>query len=171
MAGTYGRTKLVLGIVFLCLLVPCDALGIGMWACPSHADDASTGFGFAVFGLVAFGVPAAILLALGLRDRKRGRSIDHIAALARASARIPLQTIAADLGLTQPEARKLLLDAIHHGRIAGRLDLEHGTFISGGAHSGVQKLAMRCGQCGGTAEVVVGAGFATNCPFCGTRLA
>ncbi len=166
-----GKAKFTLGLVFLFLCLPCDALGVGMMACPTKEGDPATGFGLLVAFSFIFGVPAAVLLYLGKKEKKRGRALDHITALASASARLPLQQVASDLGVTVADARRLLMDAIHEGRIAGRLDLEAGTFISGTAHAGIQKVSMRCRACGGQAEVVVGAGFSTPCPFCGAQLA
>lgn len=163
--------KLVLGGILAFLGVSCSAIGVGMMVSPNKPEDPGSGGAILIMGLGIFALPAAILLWLGLRGRRSEMLLQRVSAMGRASARLPLQQVAAQLGITVPQAQALLLDAINRGQLFGRLDYEHGTFISAMAHQGVQQLNMRCSACGGTSQVIVSAGTSSNCRFCGHRLA
>ena len=149
----------------------CGSIGVGLVASPNEPKDVNAGVFWIIFSVVALVLPAVILVLLGLRARKTAQHIERLTAMAAAAARLPLDQVAADLGVTKEQARGLLFDAISHGRIAGRMDLEHGVFISGTAHTGVQQLNMHCRNCGGTSMVIVSAGTASLCKYCGFRLA
>lgn len=163
--------KLVVGSLFAVLLLPCGAVGAGMMIAPSKEGDANAGLLLLVMGLVIFGVPAVVLLMLGLRGRAYDKKLAHVVALGQASQRMPLQQLAADMQVEHDEARKLVLDAVSQGKLFGRLDIEHGVFISGVAHQGVRQIQMKCHACGGVSMVVVTPGSMSNCQFCGARLA
>ena len=163
--------KIVLGSALALLCLPCSAVGVGMMVAPSKEGDAGSGLMLLVMALIVLGVPSGILLALGLRGRAYDRRLRHVVAVGKSSQRIPLQQLAADMKIDHDEARRLLLDAISKGELFGRLDIEQGVFISGGAHRGVQSLQMRCSGCGATSTVVVTPGSMSTCQFCGARLA
>jgi hypothetical protein len=163
--------KLIIGIVMGCLGLTCGSVGTGMVAYPDDAGQSEAGMFWLVFSLVALILPAVILVLLGLKARAANRRIEKLAAMANAASRLPLQQLAADLGVPQQEARALLFDAINHGYVAGRLDLEQGVFISGTAHAGVQQLNMHCRNCGATSTVIVSTGHPSLCKYCGFRLA
>lgn len=154
-----------------CLGLTCGSIGTGMVAYPDDADQSEAGAFWLGFSIVALILPSIILLLLGLRARASNRRIEKLAAMANAASRLPLQQVAADLGVSQPEARELLYEAINHGYVAGRLDLEQGVFISGTAHAGVQQLDMHCRNCGATSTVIVSVGQPSLCKYCGFRLA
>jgi hypothetical protein len=149
----------------------CGSVGVGMVAYPDDTGQAEAGAFWLGFSIIALVVPAIVLVLLGLKARAANRRIEKLAAMANAASRLPLDQIAADLGVTKPQARELLYDAINHGYVVGRLDLEHGVFISGSAHTGVQQLNMHCRNCGATSTVIVSAGTASLCQYCGFRLA
>lgn len=163
--------KIVLGAVAAMLCLPCSAIGVGMMVDPNPGDDASSGLVILIMSVVIFGIPAAVFLALGLRGRAYDKKLQHVAALGMASQRMPIQQLAAEMSIEFDEARQLVLDAVSQGKLFGRLDIEHGVFISGQAHQGVQQLQMTCRKCGATSMVVVTAGSMSACQFCGARLA
>ena len=163
--------KLVLGGFLAFVGVSCSAISVGMMVSPGKPDDPQSGMAILILSIGIFGIPAAILLWLGLRGRRYDRQLQQVIAMGMASARLPLQQLAAQLGVPVPKAQELVLDAISRGKLFGRLDYEHGTFISAAAHQGVQQLSMRCGACGATSQVIVSPGTASNCRFCGHRLA
>jgi hypothetical protein len=163
--------KIVLGGALTVLLLPCSALGVGMMVAPNQEGDQGVGLAVLIMSVIMFGIPATILLALGLKGRAYDRKLKQVVALGMASQRLPLQQVAADLGVEFDEARQLVLDAVHQGKLFGRLDIEHGVFISGAAHQGVQQLQMTCRNCGGSSMVVVTPGSMSACQFCGARLA
>jgi hypothetical protein len=166
-----STAKLVLGGVFAFLCLPCSAVGGGMMIAPGTPEDPQSGLIVLILSLVVFGIPSAVFLSLGIRARRRHTRLQRLAALGAASARLPLVDVATDLGLTQPEARALVLDAIGSGLLVGRLDLERGVFLSGATTGSVRELAMTCRACGAQSNVVVTANTPSNCPFCGHRMA
>lgn len=154
-----------------CMGLTCGSVGTGMVAYPDDTEQAQAGMFWLGFSLIALLLPAVVLLLLGLKARAANRRIEKLAAMANAASRLPLDQIAADLGVPTSQARELLFDAINHGWVAGRLDLEQGVFISSTAHAGVQQLNMHCRNCGATSAVIVTAGSASLCKYCGFRLA
>jgi hypothetical protein len=162
--------KIVVGAILAMLCLPCSALGLGMMVAPGDEGDAGTGVAILIMGIVIFGVPSGVFLALGLRGRGYDRRLARVAALGMASQRMPIQQLAADMQVDYEEARSLLLDAIAQGKLFGRLDLEQGVFISGNTHQGVQQLQMRCPSCGAQSMVIVSPGSQSNCQFCGARV-
>jgi hypothetical protein len=161
----------VLGIVVIVFGVTCNAIGIGIAVEPKEGRDAGAGIFWIVFSLVAMILPGILLVLAGRKQALRIARLDKITALASASERLPFAQLAADLGVTQTAARDLLLAAIGERRIAGRLDLEHGVFLSANTHRGVQQLTMTCKGCGGRSTVVVTAHSTSHCQYCGFRLA
>jgi hypothetical protein len=151
--------------------ITCGSIGTGMVTYPSEPGHVNSGIFWICFSAIALIVPSVILVLLGLKARAANRRIEKLAAMANAASRLPLQQVAADLGVSQAEARELLYDAINHGYVAGRLDLEQGVFISGTAHAGVQQLNMHCRNCGATSTVIVSVGQPSLCKYCGFRLA
>ena len=164
-------TRVVLGIVVLVFGVTCNGLGFVLVAKPKEADDASAGWFWVVFSLVAMVLPGILLILAGRKQARRAAAMETIVALARASQRLPLDQLAADLKVKPAEARELLLAAIGQHRIVGRLDLEHGVFVSASTHGGVQQLTMTCRNCGGRSEVIVSAHSTSHCQYCGFRVA
>ncbi len=163
--------KLIIGSLLAVMGLSCGSIGVALVASPKDANDTSAGVFWIVFSMVALVAPAVILVVLGLRARKTGQRLDRLAAMAAAASRLPLEQVASDLGVTKEEARGLVFDAISAGRIVGRMDLEHGVFISGTAHAGVQQLNMHCRNCGATSMVIVSMGHPSLCKYCGFRLA
>lgn len=166
-----SNVKLVLGALFAFMCLPCSGIGGGMMAAPSQPGDAEAGLGILIVSLVMFGVPATVLLALGIRGRRRHTRLQRLAALGAASARLPLREVAAELGVDPNEARRLVLDAVGAGLLVGRLDLEHGVFVSGATTGAVREVSMTCRACGAQSTVVVTANTTSHCRFCGHRLA
>jgi len=164
-------SRVVLGIVVLVLGVTCNAVGIGLVVEPKKPNDPSAGYFWVVFSLVAMVLPGILLVLAGRKQARRAAAMETIVALARASQRLPLDQLAAELKVKPAEARELLLAAIGQHRIVGRLDLEHGVFISASTHGGVQQLTMTCRNCGGRSEVIVSAHSNSHCQYCGFRLA
>lgn len=162
---------MVLGIVVIVLGVTCNAIGVGLAVNPKDGNDSGAGIFWIVFSLAAMIVPGVLLVLAGRRQAQRLLRLDKISALAAASERIPFAQLAVDLGVSQTAARDLLLVAINERRVAGRLDLEHGVFISATTHAGVQQLTMTCKGCGGRSTVVVTAHSTSHCQYCGFRLA
>ncbi|MBX7079583.1 MAG: PCI domain-containing protein [Nannocystaceae bacterium] len=164
-------SRVLPGVVLLALGATCNAVGIGLTVSPKREGDPSAGIFWIVVSVVAMMVPGIILITMGRRQARRGRQIDTIVALASAAQRLPFAQLAVDLGCSESEARKLLLEAIGAGRIVGRLDLDKGAFVSGSTHGGVQQLTMTCRSCGGTSVVIVTASSVSLCQYCGFRLA
>lgn len=164
-------SKLVLGGCFAFVGVSCSAIGVGMIVAPTAPDQPSAGVAVLILSLGVWLAPAAVLLWIGTKRRRHARDLDQVVAMGQASARLPLTQLAAQLGVPVPRARELVLEAIAAGKLAGRMDFEHGVFLSGSAHTGVQKLAVTCPSCGASSEVIVAPGVAANCSFCGYRVA
>ena len=163
--------KIVLGAILSFLGFSCTAIGVGMMAAPNTPEDPKTGVAVSILGVGVFGVPGAVLLAVGLRARRSRRLLDQVVAMGQASTRLPLQQVGDQLGVPVPRARELILEAIAGGRLVGRMDYEQGVFISGSAHAGVRQLSLTCPSCGGVSEVIVTPGSPSACRFCGQRVA
>lgn len=166
-----SSAKLVIGGLLTLLCLPCSAVGGGMMASPGKEGDVEAGAFFLVFSLLVFGVPAAILLTLGVRARRRHTRLQRLAAMGAASARLPLREVALQLGVDEGEARRLMLDAVGTGWLVGRFDLEQGVFVSGATTQSVREISMTCRACGAQSNVVVSASTTSHCQFCGHRLA
>jgi hypothetical protein len=169
--GGTKSSRTVPGIVLLALGATCNAVGIGLTVHPKEGKDIDAGVFWIVFSIVALIGPGVLLVLIGRRQARRNAQLAKIVALATASQRLPLTLLAEDLGLTQVQARELLLTAIGQRLVIGRLDLEQGVFVSGSTHGGVQQLAMTCGSCGARSTVIVTAGAPTSCPYCAFRMA
>jgi hypothetical protein len=165
-----SNTPLVLGALLALFGLPCDALGVAMMATPKDAKQADAGLALVLISLVLFGVPAAVLLALGGWRRLAQGRLERLAALGAAHVRLPVGLVASELGLAEPRARQLMYDAIHAGYLRGRMDLEHGVFVSASAEASVQAVAFACRSCGGRPNVVVTPGHRPVCPYCRAAL-
>jgi len=164
-------SKLVLGGVLAFIGVSCSAIGVGMIVAPSAPDQPSAGVGILIMSFGVFVAPAAVLLWVGVRRRTHARHLDQVIAMGQASTRLPLPQLAEQLGVAVPRAQGLVLEAIAAGKLAGRLDYEHGVFISASAHSGVQKVGVQCPSCGGISQVILTPGSSAHCTFCGHQVA
>jgi hypothetical protein len=163
--------RIVPGILLIVFGATCNAIGVGLTVAPKEGRDASAGIFWMAFSIIAMVGPGILLVVLGRKQARRAAQLEKIVALATASQRLPIDVLASDLGVKPKEARDLLLAAIGERRVIGRLDLEHGMFISGSTHGGVQQVAMTCRNCGARANVIVSAASATVCPYCNFRLA
>jgi hypothetical protein len=164
-------SRVVLGIVLLVLGGTCNAIGIGLTVSPKEEGDPSAGIFWIVFSLAALIVPGVLLVLAARRQAQRAARMQKIIALATASQRLPFAQLAVDLNVTAAVARELLLEAIGHRWIIGRLDVEEGVFVSGSTHGGVQQLTMTCRNCGGRSTVIVSTASMSHCQYCGFRLA
>ncbi len=164
-------SKLILGGVLAFVGVSCSAIGVGMIVAPSAPDQPSAGVAVLIMSFGIFVVPAAILLWIGAQRRRDARHLDQVVAMGQASARLPLPQLAEQLGIPVPRARELVLEAIAAGRLVGRMDYEHGVFLSGSAHTGVQKIGVQCPSCSAISQVILAPGVAAQCAFCGHRIA
>ncbi len=164
-------SKLILGGVLAFVGVSCSAIGVGMIVAPSAPDQPSAGVAVLIMTFGVFVVPAAILLWVGIRRRRDARLLDQVVAMGQASARLPLPQLGEQLGVPVPRARELVLEAIAAGKLVGRMDFEHGVFLSGSAHTGVQKVGVQCPSCNAISQVILAPGTAVNCTFCGHRIA
>lgn len=163
--------KLVVGGLLSFLGVSCSTIGVGMLVAPTAPDQSEAGVAVLLMGLFIGLLPGAILLAIGLRARRDARLLAQVIAMGQAAARLPLQQVGEQLGVPIPRARELVLEAIGAGKLAGRMDYEHGVFISGSAHTGVRQTSATCPACGAVSDVIVAPGTAANCHFCGQQLA
>jgi len=164
-------SKLVLGGSLAFIGVSCSAIGVGMIVVPSAPDQPSAGVGILIMSFGVFLVPAAVLLWIGSQRRRHARDFDQVVAMGQAAARLPLAALAEQLGVPVPRARELVLEAIAAGKLVGRMDYEHGVFISGSAHTGVQKVGVVCPSCGAISQVILTPGAAAHCTFCDHRVA
>jgi hypothetical protein len=164
-------SKLILGGVLAFIGVSCSAIGVGMIVAPSAPDHPSSGVGILIMSFGVFVLPAAILLTLGVRRGRHARRLDQVIAMGQASTRLPLTQLAEQLGVAVPRARELVLEAIAAGKLVGRMDYEHGVFISGSAHAGVQQVGVHCPSCGGISQVILTPGSSAHCTFCGHKVA
>jgi hypothetical protein len=164
-------SKLVLGGVLAFVGVSCSAIGVGMIVVPSAPDQPGAGVGILIMSFGVFVVPATILLWIGIRRRRDALHLDQVVAMGQASARLPLPQLAEQLGIAVPRARELVLEAIAAGKLVGRMDYETGVFLSGSAHTGVQKVGVQCPSCNGISQVILAPGTAAHCSFCGYRVA
>lgn len=163
-------SKLTLGGVLAFVGVSCSAIGVGMIVAPSAPDQPGAGVAVLIMSAGVFVVPAAILLWIGIHRRRHARHLDQVVAMGQASARLPLPQLAEQLGIPVPRARELVLEAIAAGKLVGRMDYEHGVFLSGSAHTGVQKVGVQCPSCSAISQVILAPGVAAQCTFCGHRI-
>jgi hypothetical protein len=161
----------ILGIVLLVLGGTCNAIGIGLTVDPRDGKGIDAGVFWIGFSIAAMIVPGVLLVLAARRQARRAEQLAKIAALATASQRLPIALLAQDLQVTAAQARDLLLAAIGARLVIGRLDLEHGVFVSGSTHGGVQQVTMTCGSCGARSSVIVSAGSPSTCPYCAFRMA
>jgi hypothetical protein len=167
-----SSSRLKIGIFLLIFGGSCNAVGIGLAVAPKRDNDVGAGIFWMCFSLLAVMLPGLLLVLAARKQALRTKRLDTIAALATASERLAFDQLATDLGVDAKTARELLLEAIGAGRIVGRLDVEHGVFVSGSTRaSGVQQLTMTCKGCGGRSTVVVTAHSQSLCPYCGFRMA
>jgi hypothetical protein len=164
-------TKLVLGGIFAFLGVSCSAIGVGMVVAPSDPEHPASGVALLIMSAGIFIAPAVALLTIGVRSRRAARDLEQVIAMGQASARLPLQQIAEQIGVGVPRARELVLEAIAAGKLAGRMDFEHGVFVSASAHTGVQQAGVKCPSCGAISQQVLGPGVSARCTFCGHLVA
>ncbi|MBA3546036.1 MAG: hypothetical protein H0T76_06115 [Nannocystis sp.] len=164
-------SKLILGGVLAFVGVSCSAVAVGMIVAPSRPEQPSAGVAVLIMTFGAFVVPGTVLLWVGLLRRRHARHLDQVVAMGQASARLPLAQLGEQLGIPVPRARELVLEAIAAGKLVGRLDHEHGVFLSGSAHTGVQKIGVQCPSCSGISQVILAPGVAAHCSFCGLRVA
>ncbi|MBC8071931.1 MAG: hypothetical protein IAG13_26625 [Deltaproteobacteria bacterium] len=165
------NTRTILGVVLLALGGTCNAVGIGLTVEPRDGHGIDAGVFWIVFSIGAMIVPG-VLLVLGARKQaRRAEQLAKITALATASQRLPIAVLAEDLQVSVVQARDLLLAAISARLVIGRLDLEHGVFVSGSTHGGVQQVTMTCGSCGARSSVIVSVGSPSTCPYCAFRMA
>ncbi len=164
--------KLWVGGILASLGLTWSCVGIGMALFPraGHADDVGTGLANLGLAAAALLVPGAVLVGLALRGRRRSDRLQRVAALGAAAVRMPIDTVAQDLGVTPSQARGYLLDAVALGLLTGRIDLEHGTFLSTGADAGAGTVEVKCRACGASATAVALPGRDPACPFCGARV-
>ena len=163
-------SKLVLGGVLAFVGVSCSAIGVGMIVVPSAPDQPSAGVALLIMSFGIFLVPAAILVWIGILRRRNAHHLDQVVAMGQASLRLPLPQLAEQLGIPVPRARELVLEAIAAGKLVGRMDYEHGVFLSGSAHTGVQKVGVQCPSCSGISQVILAPGTAAHCTFCGLQV-
>ena len=164
-------SKLVLGGFLAFVGVSCSAIGVGMIVVPSAPDQPSAGVAVLIMSFGIFVVPATILLWIGIHRRRDARHLDQVVAMGQASARLPLPQLAEQLGIPIPRARELVLEAIAAGKLVGRMDYETAVFLSGSAHTGVQKIGVQCPSCSAISQVILAPGTAAHCSFCGHRIA
>jgi len=164
-------SKLILGGVLAFVGVSCSAIAVGMIVAPSAPDQPRGGVAVLIMSFGIFVVPATILLSIGIRRRRDARHLDQVVAMGQASARLPLPQLAEQLGIPVPRARELVLEAIAAGKLVGRMDYEHGVFLSGSADTGVQKVGVQCPSCSAISQVILSPGTAAHCTFCGHRVA
>ena len=164
-------SKLILGGCLAFVGVSCSAVAVGMIVVPSAPDQPSAGVAVLIMSFGAFLVPAAILLWIGTQRRRNARHLDQVVAMGQVSARLPLPQLAEQIGTSVPRARELVLEAITAGKLVGRMDYEHGVFLSGSAHTGVQKVGVQCPSCSAISQVILAPGTAAHCTFCGHRVA
>lgn len=125
-------------------------------------------------GLVCFAVttlPSGLVgLALavaGARRRARARRLRDLDGLGLSHTRLPLERVERELEVGASEARALIREALGHGILEGRLDLEEGVFVSAIADDRVGHRTIRCTTCGAASAVLRGPGLAQACPYCG----
>jgi len=165
------RMSYALGGSFAFVGVSCSAVAVGMIVAPAAPHQPSAGVAVLIMSFGAFLVPAAILLWIGTQRRRNARHLDQVVAMGQVSARLPLPQLAEQIGTSVPRARELVLEAITAGKLVGRMDYEHGVFLSGSAHTGVQKVGVQCPSCSAISQVILAPGTAAHCTFCGHRVA
>lgn len=160
------------GVVLLVLGATCNAIGVGLAVAPREEQDFGAGMFWIVVSVIAMMVPGLLLVISGRRRAASAARIEKIVALARASERVPITSLARELGVEARVARDALLEAIARQRVVGRIDLEAGVFISGSTEDGnVRQVQLICRSCGARSSVVVTPSSITSCPYCGFRLA
>jgi hypothetical protein len=157
---------LVFGFLFAVLALACEGVSVGMYVSPAKNAEPSSGIGVGVMGLFMFVAPAVLFLTLGYRALQRNRRFERLIALAASAVRLPMHSVATELGLPISDARSMLMEAIALGAVRGRMDLEDGVFISGNADERVQQTSKTCSRCGAQSQVVTAPGQAAICPHC-----
>lgn len=159
---------LVIGGVFAVLGGSCETCGAVSVIAPARNNSVSAGLTVMLFAAIVFLLPAAVLLTIGFRTKKRIARLERLDALGQVSTRMRLDTVAADLGVTAAEARDLILDAVGRGILRGRLDLEQGVFYSAEADMSFPQSPFHCRRCGANTQIVLVPGQWPTCPYCHT---
>lgn len=159
---------LAIGGIFAVLGGSCELLGIAAAISPARGQSSDGGLAVVAFATIVFVIPAAVLLGFGLHRRRRVLRLEKLDALAMVSARLPLDTVARELGFSVTEARALILEAVGQGLLRGRLDLEKGIFYSAEADASFPQQAFHCRRCGSTSQITVVPGQWPVCPYCHT---
>ncbi len=147
------------------------ALFIAMQAMVSASDispDAAWHLGEGILGnTVVCILPSLALYALTGWLFWRNRRLTRVQALCDTHARLPIATLAQQLGTSDEMAQAIALDAVERGLIHARLDLEPGVILSGNAvtHAGRQ-WAGTCPRCSAPVSVVLAPGQPAICPYC-----
>jgi hypothetical protein len=137
---------------------------------PSDRVDTAAGAVNLAFALLLLLLPGLYLAVTGFRRRAHRERVERVAALGAVAARLPIAEVAAHTRVSEAEARGLLLDAVTAGVLRGRIDVEHGVFLSADADPSAGPREVACRRCGGSTTVVALAGAALACPFCGASI-
>lgn len=157
---------LVIGGILAVFGGSCEVIGIAAAISPGKDSTAGAGLIIIGFATVAFVIPAALMIGYGLKRRKRVAQLEKLDALAAVSARLPLDTVAAELLVDTTKARELILDGVRQGLLRGRLDLEQGIFFSVEAETSFPQRPFHCRKCGSTTQMTVVPGQWPTCPYC-----
>jgi hypothetical protein len=119
----------------------------------------------AIASLIFF-IPGYILLFLERRSRKRLEMLESVASAVKSYRRIKLVDLAGKLGITVPEASRLLMKAVTLNMIEGNFDRTTDEFFTNDARK--HSISFKfCPQCGAPLDRIYLEGETVKCGSCG----
>jgi hypothetical protein len=110
--------------------------------------------------------PGIILMAIGMKKRRRFKDMEILAELLRAYRRIKISKVAGKLGVNEFEAEKRIAECIDLGLIKGNIDRTTEEFFT--LESLGQVIPTEgCQKCGAPADRIVLVGEEAKCGSCG----
>jgi hypothetical protein len=108
-----------------------------------------------------------VLLAIGLRGRKRHKHLENVADLLRAYRRIKITKLAQKMGVNEMEAEYTIAECVGKGLVEGYFDRREGEFFTKEALYQVMNLE-RCPICGAPPDELYLVGEEIRCKYCGS---
>ena len=159
-------TWLALGVLFLLLFGFGIAIGLGYAFGFPYRDTSILPVLTGVCVPTAL-LPGVILLALGMRGRRREQELIEFSSWVKSYRRVALAEVARKLGKTEFETDKILVDVVDRGLVAGFIDRQTNEFVLR-EEIGRQQFVEACTRCGASLKRMYPLGETVLCPYCGS---
>ncbi len=127
----------------------------------------STMRGMCVAALLVLIVGGLVLLAIGLKGRRRHKHLENVADLLRTYRRIDITKLARKMGVTEMEAEYTIAECVGRGLVEGYFDRREGEFFTKEALYQVMNIE-RCPICGAPPDELYLVGEEIRCKYCGS---